>query len=133
MKSKCCKADLTIFTGSEGTNHWICSRCGQPADPMQNKPQLSAEMETNRIIRRALNIGTAGNWNDRTEKNLIDDLNNEIAGRLATALEEQKKDFLMYSAAAIADVVYKQKLDAEVIIYFNKTIIAILNGEKARE
>lgn len=36
-QSKCCQATMTVFTGSEGTNHWICARCGQPCDPMQNE------------------------------------------------------------------------------------------------
>lgn len=35
LRSKCCNAELTIFTGSEGTNHWICAHCGQAADPVE--------------------------------------------------------------------------------------------------
>lgn len=45
-QSKCCQATMTVFTGSEGTNHWICARCGQPCDPVERVERQTGQTMT---------------------------------------------------------------------------------------
>lgn len=34
-KSECCGAEVSIWSGGEGTSHWDCNRCGQPCEPAE--------------------------------------------------------------------------------------------------
>ena len=31
-KSKCCKADMTVYEADEGTNFYVCTKCQSPTD-----------------------------------------------------------------------------------------------------
>ena len=56
--SKCCQATMTVFTGSEGTNHWICARCGQPCDPVERDARaLQAQKNGAEIMKIAHKYG----------------------------------------------------------------------------
>lgn len=32
QKSKCCNAEIKVYNGDEGTNHWTCNGCNKPCD-----------------------------------------------------------------------------------------------------
>jgi hypothetical protein len=46
--SSCCRAPLRVVSSDEGTNYYICSKCGKPTDPAT--PQAALREENARLL-----------------------------------------------------------------------------------
>ena len=43
MISKCCHEEMKVVGGDEGTNHYECTKCGNPCDPVMSTPRANFE------------------------------------------------------------------------------------------
>ncbi len=70
-KSTCCGKPVSVFSGDEGTNHWICGACGKACDVVTDSKTAKNQAAGEIAHKFALAHGASLDWINALEQAIL--------------------------------------------------------------